>query len=99
MKAKVLEHSRRIDWDVGIISDFFAAPQELPSYTLKAAKALCFGLQLFVQDEEFGNNRRLQQVQSMRQFLVKHSQFTRDFSYQVERALERVEAQTDHAPI
>jgi uncharacterized protein (DUF342 family) len=73
IKTLFLQNTMSIIWnDIENIFINVENPKSLPNSTIKAGKALCYGLQVFIQDPKYETHKALSKIAFMQTYLLKH---------------------------
>ena len=75
IKSKLYQYIEQITWQ-NVYNTFISeSKEELPNSTIKAGKALCFAMQLYLRDEEYKSRKALSKIHQIGPYLQTHRAF------------------------
>lgn len=87
-----MEHAARITW--AEVEELFLRqdPKTYPNPVVKGARALCFALQLYIQESHkthFASIKSLSKMHNIQNFLLNHRQFLQNLPRSIDMCLEQ----------
>ena len=85
VEEKIIAYTTQINWDD--IRRLLIEHKEVSNAIIKAGKALCFGLQLYIKDTKYPTKQHFSKIDQIQSYLLKHVIFIENLTANIKTQL------------